>query len=144
MTKVFIDGSQGTTGLKTGYTSTAGHCLAASAERDGIELIAVVLHCSSSTERFQSAKALLDYGFAHYALVSAEPNEPLASVRVKLGTRDELTPVLQSAAPILIEKEERAQVKKTVTLVQEVEAPVRAGQELGMLTIRQVRQTTQT
>ncbi len=126
---------EGTTGLKTGYTSTAGHCLAASAERDGIELIAVVLHCSSSTERFQSAKALLDYGFAHYALVSAEPNEPLASVQVKLGTHDELTPVLQSAAPILIEKEERAQVKKTVTLVQEVEAPVRAGQELGMLTI---------
>ena len=58
---------QGTTGLKTGYTSAAGHCLAASAKRDGIELIAVVLHCTSSADRFSSAKALLDYGFANYA-----------------------------------------------------------------------------
>lgn len=126
---------EGTTGLKTGFTSAAGHCLSATAERDGIELIAVVMHCASSTDRFQSAKALLDYGFANYALVSAQPPEPLHDVNVLLGTQSVLTPVLQESAPILIEKGEQAQVTKTVTLCEEVTAPVAAGQQLGTLTI---------
>ena len=126
---------EGTTGLKTGYTSTAGHCLSASAERDGMELIAVVLHCESSTDRFRSAKALLDYGFANYALADTQPEEPMQPVRVILGEESTLTPVLQQTAPILIEKGELAGVTRTVTLCQEVEAPVEAGQQLGTLTL---------
>lgn len=126
---------EGTTGLKTGYTSTAGHCLSASAERDGMELIAVVLHCESSTDRFRSAKALLDYGFANYALADTRPEEPLQPVRVILGEESTLTPVLQQTAPILIEKGELAGITKTVSLCQEVEAPVAAGQQLGTLTL---------
>lgn len=125
----------GTTGLKTGYTSSAGHCLAASAARDGIELIAVVLHCASSTDRFRSAKALLDYGFANYALVSAEAPKAFGTVHVKLGAQSVLTPVLQDAAPVLIEKREQARVTKTVELCEAVDAPVAAGQQLGTLTI---------
>ena len=126
---------EGTTGLKTGYTSTAGHCLSASAERDGMELIAVVLHCESSTDRFRSAKALLDYGFANYALADPRPEEPLQPIRVILGEESTLTPVLQQTAPILVEKGELAGITKTVTLCQEVEAPVAAGQQLGTLTL---------
>lgn len=126
---------EGATGLKTGYTSAAGHCLSASAKRDGIELIAVVLHCGSSADRFQSAKALLDYGFANYALAGAEPNEPLQPIRVVLGESDSLTPVLQQTAPILIEKGEQASITKTVSVCEEVAAPVAAGQQLGTLTI---------
>lgn len=126
---------EGTTGLKTGYTSAAGHCLSATAERDGIELIAVVMHCASSTDRFESAKALLNYGFANYALVSAQPPEPLHDVTVLLGKQSVLTPVLQESAPILIEKAEQAQITKTVTLCDEIAAPVAAGQQLGTLTI---------
>ncbi len=126
---------EGTTGLKTGYTSAAGHCLAASARRDGIELIAVVLHCKSSADRFESAKALLNYGFANYALVSAEPPEALPAVRVRLGRADSIQPVLQESAPILIEKEMQSGITKTVTMEAEVDAPVRAGQELGKMTI---------
>ena len=126
---------EGTTGLKTGYTSTAGHCLSASAERDGMELIAVVLHCESSTDRFRSAKALLDYGFANYALADTQPEEPMQPVRVILGEESTLTPVLQQTAPILVEKGELAGITKTVTLCQEVEAPVAAGQQLGTLTL---------
>ena len=126
---------EGTTGLKTGYTSTAGHCLSASAERDGMELIAVVLHCESSTDRFRSAKALLDYGFANYALADTQPEEPLQPVRVILGEESTLTPVLRQTAPILVEKGELAGITKTVTLCQEVEAPVEAGQQLGTLTL---------
>ena len=125
----------GTTGLKTGYTKAAGHCLSASAERDGIELIAVVLHCDSSADRFQSAKALLDYGFANYALVSAETPEPLAPVQVKLGVQELVTPVLQASSPILVGKGELPRVTKSVTVAGEVTAPVAAGQELGTMTI---------
>ena len=132
---------EGTTGLKTGYTSTAGHCLSASAERDGMELIAVVLHCESSTDRFRSAKALLDYGFANYALADTQPEEPLQPVRVILGEESTLTPVLQQTAPILIEKGELAGITKTVTLCQEVEAPVEAGQQLGTLTLATAART---
>ena len=126
---------EGTTGLKTGYTSAAGHCISASAKRDGIELIAVVLNCSSSTDRFQSAKALLDYGFANYALVNAEPDEPLKPLHVVLGTQDTLTPVLRETAPILIEKGEQSKIVKTVSVCGEIAAPVTAGQQLGTLTL---------
>ncbi|MDR0890444.1 MAG: D-alanyl-D-alanine carboxypeptidase [Oscillospiraceae bacterium] len=126
---------EGTTGLKTGYTSGAGHCLAASAERDGIELIAVVLHCKSSTDRFESAKAMLDYGFANYALVSAAPPEELAEIPVLLGKQSTVQPILQESAPILIEKGLQASVTKTVSLLEEVEAPIAAGQQLGTLLI---------
>lgn len=125
----------GTTGLKTGYTSAAGHCLSASAERDGIELIAVVMHCKSSPDRFESAKALLNYGFANYALVSADTPEPLQPIRVRLGRTATLQPVLRESAPILIEKGMQAGITKAVTLEPEVSAPVQAGQELGKMTI---------
>lgn len=125
----------GTTGLKTGYTSAAGHCLSASAKRDGMELIAVVLHCGSSAERFESAKALLNYGFANYALVSSEYTEALGTVMVRLGKNSSLTPILQQAAPILVEKAELARVTKTVTMETEVEAPIAEGQQLGTLTV---------
>ena len=125
----------GTTGLKTGYTSTAGHCLSATAKRDGIELIAVVMNCESSSERFESAKALLDYGFANYSLISAETDEALQPIPVRLGTESSVTPVLQERAPILIEKGERSQVKKTVELCDELTAPVEAGEQLGTLRI---------
>lgn len=125
----------GTTGLKTGYTSAAGHCLSASAERDGIELIAVVLHCDSSSDRFESAKTLLNYGFANFALVHAEPNEPLPTVKVRLGTESILTPTVADASEILVARSELSQVKKTVILEEEVTAPVAAGQQIGTLTI---------
>ena len=124
----------GTTGLKTGYTSAAGHCLSASAERNGMELIAVVLHCASSTDRFESAKALLNYGFSNYALVTPELGE-LPAVPVTLGTAAEITPVLADETPILIDKALAAGVETRVCVDESVTAPVEAGQTLGTLTI---------
>lgn len=125
----------GTTGLKTGYTSAAGHCLSASAKRDGMELIAVVLHCSSSTERFESAKTLLNYGFANYALVDTEPGEAMVPLKVKLGEQELVTPVLQETAPILVERGELSRITKTIDLPREWEAPITQGQQLGTMTI---------
>ena len=130
----------GTTGLKTGYTSAAGHCLSASAERNGMELIAVVLHCASSTDRFESAKALLNYGFSNYALITPDPGE-LPAVPVTLGTAMEITPVLADETPILIDKALAAGVETTVRVDESVTAPVEAGQTLGTLTITSGGQT---
>jgi len=126
---------EGTTGLKTGYTSAAGHCLAASAKRDGMELIAVVLHCGSSVDRFESAKALLNYGFANYALVDGEPPYPLSPIPVSLGEQDLVTPILRQTAPILIEKTELSRITKTLDLPEVLEAPVASGQQLGTMTV---------
>ena len=130
----------GTTGLKTGYTSAAGHCLSASAELNGMDLIAVVLHCASSTDRFESAKALLNYGFSNYALVTPEPGE-LPAVPVTLGTSMEITPVLADETPILIDKALAASVETNVRVDGSVTAPVEAGQTLGTLTITSGGQT---
>ena len=123
----------GTTGLKTGFTSGAGYCLSASAMRDGLELIAVVMHCESSAGRFSSAKALLDYGFANYALVTPalEPQE----IPVRLGTEASICPVPQTLTPVLVDKAVRADVRQEVELLPEVTAPVTAGQQLGTLRI---------
>ena len=126
---------EGTTGLKTGYTSSAGHCLSATAQRDGIELIAVVMHCESSTDRFESAKALLNYGFANYALVHAEGKEALPPVEVRLGKESRLTPTLQNTAPILISKAEQSKVSRSVSMEESISAPVAAGQQLGTLSL---------
>lgn len=125
----------GTTGLKTGYTSQAGYCLSASAERGGMELIAVVMHCKSSVDRFESAKALLNYGFSNYALVTPEPEDGIPPVPVVLGTQEFVTPVPQSDAPLLLEKTRAAQIRTSVETDTSVRAPVAAGQQLGRMTV---------
>ncbi len=132
---------QGTTGLKTGYTSSAGHCLSASALRDGVEYIAVVLHCASSSERFQSAKVLLNYGFANYTLAGPDPTVEIPSVSVLLGTSQWVTPVVADDTPVLIEKSRQASVTTTVEVDPQVRAPVEAGQQLGTLTLSSGAQT---
>ena len=123
----------GTTGLKTGYTSAAGHCLAASAQRGGVEYIAVVLKCPSSASRFQAAKELLNYGFANFTLSAPDPKAELPQVRVVLGKEQTVTPAAQNNAPVLIEKGKQSSVVTQVEVQPEVKAPVEAGQQLGSL-----------
>ena len=126
---------QGATGLKTGYTSGAGYCLSASAQRDGLELIAVVMGCKTSPERFNACKSMLDYGFANYALVSPELGED-AIVPVKLGTADAVKAVPAEQNALLIDKAQRNLVTTETALDPEVEAPVSKGQRLGTLTVK--------
>ena len=127
---------QGTTGLKTGYTSAAGHCLSASAERNGVEFIAVVLHCATSGERFQAAKQLLDYGFANYTLAQPDPETEIPPVPVVLGTVEAIVPVPDNDDPVLIEKGQAAGITTRVEVADQVRAPVEAGQRLGTLTLQ--------
>ena len=126
---------QGATGLKTGYTATAGHCISASAEKDGMELIAVVLKAPNSTARFETAKHLLDFGFANYAMVNVLPDQALAPVDVILGEQEELQPVYAESARILLEKTEMNGLTQTLEVCDAVEAPVQAGQKIGQLSV---------
>ena len=126
---------QGCTGLKTGYTSGAGHCLSASAERDGLHLIAVVLGAESSKDRFQACKQLLDYGFANYALVRPELTGD-NTVAVKLGTEKTVTAVPAQMPQLLIDKSQRGDVTTQIELEEQVTAPVSRGQKLGTMTIK--------
>jgi len=124
----------GATGLKTGFTSAAGYCLSATAQRDGLGLIAVVMGAESSQERFSACKAMLDYGFANYALVSPEVTE--GTVPVRLGKTDSVKAVPAEPVQLLVDKAQSNQVLIQTALEEEVTAPVSKGQRLGTLTVK--------
>ena len=125
----------GATGLKTGFTSGAGYCLSASAEREGLGLIAVVMGCKTSQERFAACKSMLDYGFANYALISPALEEA-DPVPVKLGAEGSVKVQLGQEAALLIDKAQRSSVTTQITLDESVTAPVSQGQRLGTMTVR--------
>ena len=128
----FYDGA---TGLKTGFTAAAGYCLSASALRDGMELVAVVMGCDSSKDRFDACRKLLDHGFASYTL--AQPRlEEAVSVPVKLGQQASVQAVPGNTDALLIDKSHKASLSTEVTLEETVSAPVSKGQRLGTLTLR--------
>ena len=129
----------GATGLKTGFTSGAGYCLSASAERDGLGLIAVVMGCETSAQRFTACRQLLDQGFAAYALVT--PEAPDARVGVKLGLQPQVRAIPAEDTQLLVEKSQKSLVETQVALELEVEAPVSKGQRLGTLTVTAGGQT---
>ena len=125
----------GATGLKTGSTSTAKYCISATAEKDGMELIAVILGGSTSDKRFADAKALLNYGFASYALVTAAPESPLPAVPVTLGTQKTVQTVLTPDNALLLEKNRAGGLTQSLALPETLEAPIEAGEPLGTLDI---------
>ena len=124
----------GATGLKTGFTSGAGYCLSASAQREDMELIAVVMGCETSQERFSACKSMLDYGFANYALVA--PALESGAVPVKLGDRPQIAAVPGEEVRLLVEKGKKQQVQTQIVLEESVTAPISQGQKLGTMTVR--------
>ena len=129
----FYDGA---TGLKTGSTSSAGYCISATAEREGMELIAVVLHGSTSQQRFEDAKTILNYGFSTYGLYTAEPTEPLAPLAVKLGMTDTVALELpEEGRQALVKKGQISNLTQTVQLPEAAEAPIQKGQQVGTLQV---------
>ena len=134
-TNKLVHSYPGCTGLKTGYTSSAMYCLAATAERDGVEYIAVVMHAESSESRNRDARTLLDVGFANYSLCPLRMKQPLPELKVELGRADSVSLEYGGEAYALVEgkgqtPEYDLRLKKTV------QAPVRAGEALGELTVR--------
>ena len=129
----------GATGLKTGFTSAAGYCLSATAQRDGLGLIAVVMGAETSQERFSACKSMLDYGFANFALVQPEITE--GTVPVKMGIVDSVKAVPAEEMTVLVDKGQLNQVQIQTALEEAVAAPVSKGQRLGTLTIKVGEQT---
>ena len=125
----------GCTGLKTGFTRGAGYCLSASAQREGLELIAVVMGCETSQKRFAACKQMLDYGFANFALICPKFPE-VSQVSVKLGTADSVNAVPANDGSMLIDKGQKNLVTTEVELEPEVTAPVSKGQRLGTMTVK--------
>lgn len=127
----------GTTGLKTGTTSKAGYCLSASAERDGLHIIAVILGAETSDERFEGAKALLNYGFANYETVTPSfDGVEIPPVEVLRGVEDEISAEVRGVSPITLAKGERDNIEYSVELADNVQAPVEKNQLLGKVTIK--------
>ena len=128
----FYDGA---TGLKTGFTSGAGYCLSASALRDGLELIAVVMGAESSQVRFHACKTMLDHGFANYALIDPDLCDA-GEVPVILGKAPSVQPRMGESAQLLIDKAQRASVTTEYQLESSLSAPVSRGQRIGTMTVK--------
>ena len=126
---------EGATGLKTGSTDGALYCLSATAERDGMELIAVILKSPTSTQRFESAKVLLNYGFAAYGLRDVQPDTPRPAIPVELGSSACVLPTPEGSTTLLAEKEKLSGLEVRIDLEPKLTAPVAQGQRVGTMTV---------
>ena len=133
-TNKLIHAYPGATGLKTGYTKQAMHCLSASAERDGVEYIAVVLHAESSKARFADAAALLNFAFANYSLYSIAANTVIPPVRVRLAEADSVQPVLSGTDTVVMRKGTAAPQTNFV-LDEDLCAPLAPGTQVGTVNV---------
>ena len=134
---------EGATGLKTGSTDAAGFCISATAERDGMELIAVILKSTTGDTRTATARSMLDFGFANYTVLDVKPAQALPPVKVLLGEQEYVQPILSQGSRVLVEKAQVNSAETSLSLCSDVEAPVAAGQKLGEMTVTidgQVRQ----
>lgn len=126
----------GTTGLKTGTTSKAGNCLSASAKRDGLHLIAVIMGAASSDDRFEGAKAMLNWGFANYETVTPQiDSSAFTPVRVKKGVEEYVRPVLEYVSPLTLKTGQKDKIETVITLPADIEAPADENQILGKVTL---------
>ena len=124
----------GATGLKTGTTSKAGYCVTATAERDGMELVAVVLGSDNSKERFEDAKKMLSWGFANYTIYQPTiDNSLITDVSVLYGEENIAKSVVETPKPILVEKNLKDKITQRVDMCVDVEAPVEKNQTFGKI-----------
>ena len=144
-TNKLIHNYKGATGLKTGSTTKAGCCLSATATRDGMELIAVVLGAETSDARFSSASKLLDYGYSNYSIVKmAEKGEPMGTVPVSWGMEKTVSAEAAENYNVVNKKSEPQEIEKSVKLKKKVSAPVKKGDKLGEITFTKDGKTVRT
>lgn len=135
-TNKLLKSYSGITGLKTGTTGKAGVCISASAERNGLRLIAVVLGAASGKERFQAASTLLDYGFSHFESAAAElPADAPLSLPVERGTAESVALTYTAPERCLMPKGESSTLQIALDLPQKLAAPIRAGETVGTVKI---------
>lgn len=123
----------GATGLKTGTTSKAGCSVAATAERDGMELVAVVMGGETSNERFTGAKKLLDYGFANWSFISLTPElKDFGSIPISKGMQKQIAADSNGGAiDLLLPKGKQDKITQTIELNSKIEAPIKTGDVIG-------------
>ncbi len=127
---------KGATGLKTGTTSKAGCCVSASAKRDNLHLIAVVMGSTNSNDRFNTAKALLNWGFSNYTIHQPQIDmKQLSDISVIGGLQESVSVKVPKLSPLLIKKGEVEKVSVKIEICQDVEAPVLENQTLGSVTV---------
>ena len=127
---------KGCTGLKTGSTDEAGCCLAASAERGGMELVSVTLGSPNTDERFAAGRKLLDYGFANFAVAKPKvPTDELHEIPVIHGVSDYVIPVFEEPETYLLPKGQEELIEQKVELYESIEAPVEKGQIVGKVKV---------
>lgn len=131
-TNKLIRSYKGITGLKTGTTSQAGSCITATAERNGLKLVAVVLGCDTTQHRFSDAAALLDYGYANWAVITPEVPE-LPQLSVKNGLSPSVSLKASLPESVLVEKGTVSELKSEITVEEFVEAPVVEGETMGTI-----------
>lgn len=136
-TNRLIHDYKGANGIKTGYTSKAGHCLAASATRGNLTLISVVLGCNSSTIRFKESRKLLDYGFANYDSVPiAKKGEIIGKLKVSKGKARFIDVCVEENTSILVKKGLSNEIDKEVILPKYITAPIKEGQKVGEMLVK--------
>lgn len=143
-TNKLVNTYSGITGLKTGTTSKAGFCVCATAERDGLSLISVVLGADTSEDRFTSASNMLDYGFANYQIIVPVIDETqISTVKVINGIEKSVMPIYDETDKILVKKggEDITYEYKTEP---SVSAPVKSGDKLGEIIIKSGNETIRT
>lgn len=135
-TNKLIHSYDGANGLKTGSTSKALCCLSASAKRDDMQLIAVILGAPTSAKRFDGARALLDYGFANYSVnTQVTAGDNMGSVPVAKGETDRVEAIASDGCSVLVKKGEEEGIEKEIVLDENVTAPVRAGDKIGTVRV---------
>ncbi len=123
---------RGANGLKTGSTARAGFCISATAERDGMQLIAVVMASPTRDERNDIAKKLLDHGFSGWELALTAPTEPLAELRV-LGGKEKTVPLYTENASALVAKGQSAKITSKIYIPEYISAPITSGEVVGRI-----------
>ena len=126
---------EGTTGLKTGTTSIAKYCLSATAQREGLSLVAVVLAGQTSQDRFEGAKKLLNYGFSNYSFEEIKADLKEKTVPVLKGETDSVGIEAKGSVGFLCEKAKKGDIKQTVNFEKEIKAPIKKGQVVGYIDI---------
>lgn len=134
-TNKLVNTYSGITGLKTGTTSNAGFCVSATASRDNLNLVAVVLGAPTSEVRFEIASELLDYGFAEYHSVTPKVDEKkITPVKVVNGVFKELTPIVENNNALTLKKDE-SDLKYKYVIKSQITAPVTKGDKLGEIQV---------
>lgn len=132
-TNKLLKSYNGITGLKTGTTDDAGSCISATAKRDGLSLIAVVLGSNSGTDRFRDASILLDYGFNNYQVIIPEEKK-LPKVKVNKGMESEVEVYSNPPKSVLVAKGSNDEIVVKVKLPKKIDAPVEKDKKIGEIT----------